>query len=150
MTMYDDDVDEGVASKGVPCRDRDRGRAAAPAIAPAGVEIVLLTEWTAALEGVSPTGVPVGRFSLTDLYLRQTGTGSAQPRVPPSRRVTAAYCRCCCLVPCFANRCTQHSLSNSSNKNIFGDTWHCFCVINLSVSGLIFDSLRFAYVPPGT
>jgi hypothetical protein len=73
MTMYDDDVDEGVASKGVPCRDRDRGSAAAPAIAPAGVEIVLLTECAAAVEGTSPTGVPAGRLSLTDRYLRQTG-----------------------------------------------------------------------------
>lgn len=69
MTMYEDDVDEGVASKGVPCRDKDRGRAAAPAIAPAGVEIVFLEEWAAAVEGA--TGVPAGRLSLTDRYLHQ-------------------------------------------------------------------------------
>lgn len=69
MTTYDD-VDEGVASRGVPCNDKDRGRAAAPAIAPAGVEVELPTEGVIAVEGRNPIGVPTVRFSLTDLYLR--------------------------------------------------------------------------------
>jgi hypothetical protein len=70
MTTYDD-VDEGVASKGVPCKDRDSGRAAAPAIAPAGVDVELPTEGVTAVEGTNPIGVPTVRFSLTDRYLRE-------------------------------------------------------------------------------
>jgi hypothetical protein len=69
MTTYDD-VDEGVASKGVPCKDNDSGRAAAPAIAPAGVEVELPPEGDNALDGRNPIGVPNVRFSLTDRYLR--------------------------------------------------------------------------------
>ena len=69
MTTYDD-VEEGVASNGVPCRDRDNGRAAAPAIAPAGVEVELPTE--CAPEAVmNPMGAADVRFSLADRYLRR-------------------------------------------------------------------------------
>jgi len=68
MTTYDD-VDEGVASKGVPCKDSDSGSAAAPAIALAGVEVELPTECAAAVEDTNPIGVPAGLFSLTDRYL---------------------------------------------------------------------------------
>jgi hypothetical protein len=69
MTTYDD-VDEGVASNGVPCKDRDNGRATAPAIAPAGVEVELPTE--CAIEVVmNPIGAAGVRFSLTDRYLRR-------------------------------------------------------------------------------
>jgi hypothetical protein len=70
MTTHDD-VDEGVASKGVPCRDKDNGRAAAPAIAPAGVEVELPAEGVIAAEDKNPIGVPTVRFSLTDRYLRK-------------------------------------------------------------------------------
>jgi hypothetical protein len=80
MTTYDD-VDEGVASKGVPCKDNDNGRAAAPAIASAGVEVELPTEGVIALEGRNPIGVPTVRFSLTDRYLRESQIKS-QERFP--------------------------------------------------------------------
>jgi hypothetical protein len=70
MTTYDD-VDEGVASNGVPCKDRDNGRAAAPAIAPAGVEVELPTECATGVEVMNPRDVPGVRFSLTDRYLRR-------------------------------------------------------------------------------
>jgi len=70
MTTYDD-VEEGVASNGVPCRDRDNGRAAAPAIAPAGVEVELPTECATELEVMNPMGAADVRFSLADRYLRR-------------------------------------------------------------------------------
>lgn len=70
MTTYDD-VDEGVASNGVPCRDRDNGRAAAPAIAPAGVEVELPTECATEVEVMKPMGAADVRFSLADRYLRR-------------------------------------------------------------------------------
>ena len=70
MTTYDD-VDEGVASSGVPCRDRDSGRAAAPAIAPAGVEVELPTECATEVELMNPMGAADVRFSLADRYLQR-------------------------------------------------------------------------------
>jgi hypothetical protein len=70
MTTYDD-VDEGVVSNGVPCKDRDSGRAAAPAIAPAGVEVELPTDCVTEVEVMNPIGVACARFSLTDRYLRK-------------------------------------------------------------------------------
>jgi hypothetical protein len=70
MTTYDD-VDEGVASNGVPCRDRDNGRAAAPAIALAGVEAELPAECVTEVEVMNPMGVAGVLFSLPDRNLRR-------------------------------------------------------------------------------
>jgi len=70
MTTYDD-VEEGVASNGVPCRDRDNGRAAAPAIAPAGVEVVFPTDCATAVEVMNPMVAADVRLSLADRYLRR-------------------------------------------------------------------------------
>jgi predicted aconitase len=70
MTTYDD-VDEGVASSGVPCRDRDNGRAAAPAMALAGVEVELPVECATAVEVMNPMGVAGVLFSLPDRNLRR-------------------------------------------------------------------------------
>ena len=66
-----------MASKGVPWRDKDRGRAAAPAMAPAGVDVALPTDVAVAVE-VKPKVAPVGRFSLTDRYLQKKKKTSRQ------------------------------------------------------------------------
>ena len=57
-----------MASKGVPCRESDRGKAAAPAMALAGPEEELPIDVAVAVD-VKPMDVAVGRFSLTDRYL---------------------------------------------------------------------------------
>jgi hypothetical protein len=70
MTTYDD-VDEGVASNGVPCRDRDNGRAAAPAMALAGEEAELPADCATEVEVMNPMGVAGVLFSLPDRNLRR-------------------------------------------------------------------------------
>lgn len=64
-------MEDGVASKGIPCKDNDSGKAAAPAMAPVGVEVLIPTGDVTAAGDTKPIGVPAGRFSLTDLYLRR-------------------------------------------------------------------------------